>query len=182
MDHQETVDHLQAYRRLRHHFSTQMNPVSLEATKLFCQVSQIAFMCLCNASHRSFHRLLLCGSALTFHRPLNTLARMSHAPHRCPAGCLTFWKHEPPKPTLLCKNLGPILLSFPIAYATSDTFAPVACKQQTYRTPFNILSIGLLTCRQGTAPIHLRIHHDQEIELSFVCPKCTALPRTNRKC
>ena len=58
---------------------------------------------------------------------------------------MSFWKHEPPNPTLACshkivksnnltiirkkptwRNLGPILESRPIAWATSDTSAPVA--------------------------------------------------------
>src|SRR5574343_22592 len=38
---------------------------------------------------------------------------------------MSFWKHEPPKPTEAFKNLGPILLSNPIAFATSLTSAPV---------------------------------------------------------
>mgnify|MGYP001363406575 CR=1 FL=1 len=39
---------------------------------------------------------------------------------------MSFWKHEPPKPTEACKNLGPIRLSIPMALATSCTLAPVA--------------------------------------------------------
>ncbi len=38
---------------------------------------------------------------------------------------ISFWKQEPPKPTDDFRNLDPILLSVPIAFATSDTFAPV---------------------------------------------------------
>ena len=38
---------------------------------------------------------------------------------------MSFWKHEPPKPTDAFKNFEPILLSIPIALATSLTFAPV---------------------------------------------------------
>ena len=39
---------------------------------------------------------------------------------------MSFWKHEPPKPTDDLRNLGPMRESTPIAYATSDTSAPVA--------------------------------------------------------
>jgi hypothetical protein len=39
---------------------------------------------------------------------------------------MSFWKQDPPNPTLAFKNLGPILVSLPTAYATSDTLAPVA--------------------------------------------------------
>src|ERR1019366_8739657 len=39
---------------------------------------------------------------------------------------MSFWKHEPPKPTDAFRNLGPILESLPIAFATSSTSAPVA--------------------------------------------------------
>lgn len=39
---------------------------------------------------------------------------------------MSFWKHEPPKPTDALRNLEPIRESSPIARATSDTSAPVA--------------------------------------------------------
>mmetsp|Transcript_7708 Transcript_7708/g.28116 ORF Transcript_7708/g.28116 Transcript_7708/m.28116 type:complete len:237 (+) Transcript_7708:677-1387(+) len=39
---------------------------------------------------------------------------------------MSFWKHDPPNPTDAFKNFGPILESFPSAYATWDTSAPVA--------------------------------------------------------
>ena len=42
---------------------------------------------------------------------------------------ISFWKQEPPKPTEACRNLGPILESIPIAFATSDTLAPVASQR-----------------------------------------------------
>ena len=42
---------------------------------------------------------------------------------------ISFWKQDPPKPTEACRNLGPILESIPIAFATSDTFAPVASQR-----------------------------------------------------
>ncbi|MNR26196.1 hypothetical protein D3C85_1433920 [compost metagenome] len=38
---------------------------------------------------------------------------------------MSFWKQEPPKPTEALRNFGPILLSIPIAFATSFTSAPV---------------------------------------------------------
>ncbi len=38
---------------------------------------------------------------------------------------MSFWKQEPPKPTEAFRNFGPILLSIPIALATSFTSAPV---------------------------------------------------------
>ena len=38
---------------------------------------------------------------------------------------LTFWKHEPPKPTLALRNLEPMRVSTPMACATSFTLAPV---------------------------------------------------------
>ena len=38
---------------------------------------------------------------------------------------MSFWKQEPPKPTDAFKNLGPMRLSKPIAFATSFTSAPV---------------------------------------------------------
>merc|ERR1719231_1505779 len=38
---------------------------------------------------------------------------------------MSFWKHEPPKPTDGLRNLGPMRVSTPIACATSATFAPV---------------------------------------------------------
>ena len=37
----------------------------------------------------------------------------------------TFWKHEPPKPTLALRNLEPMRVSTPMACATSFTLAPV---------------------------------------------------------
>ena len=39
---------------------------------------------------------------------------------------MSFWKHEPPKPTDARKNLGPTRVSWPTAYATSSMLAPVA--------------------------------------------------------
>ena len=41
---------------------------------------------------------------------------------------MSFWKHDPPNPTLAFKYFGPILLSDPIALATSEMSAPV-CSQ-----------------------------------------------------
>lgn len=38
---------------------------------------------------------------------------------------MSFWKHEPPKPTELFRNLGPIRESIPHAWATSSMSAPV---------------------------------------------------------
>ena len=38
---------------------------------------------------------------------------------------MSFWKHEPPKPTDACRNLGPMRGSVPTARATSDTSASV---------------------------------------------------------
>ena len=38
---------------------------------------------------------------------------------------MSFWKHEPPKPTPAFRKLGPMRLSEPIARATSSTLAPV---------------------------------------------------------
>ena len=39
---------------------------------------------------------------------------------------MSFWKHEPPKPTDARRNLGPMRESKPTACATSSMFAPVA--------------------------------------------------------
>ena len=39
---------------------------------------------------------------------------------------MSFWKHEPPKPTLALRNFGPMRLSVPMAWATSPTSASVA--------------------------------------------------------
>src|SRR5882762_1120332 len=39
---------------------------------------------------------------------------------------MSFWKHEPPKPTDAFRNFGPMRESLPIAFATSSTSAPVA--------------------------------------------------------
>ena len=39
---------------------------------------------------------------------------------------MSFWKQDPPNPTEVFKNFGPILLSVPNALATSSTLAPVA--------------------------------------------------------
>ena len=39
---------------------------------------------------------------------------------------MSFWKHEPPKPTLAWRNLGPILGSVPQALEISLMSAPVA--------------------------------------------------------
>ena len=39
---------------------------------------------------------------------------------------MSFWKHEPPKPTDALRNLGPMRVSTPMACETSDTEAPVA--------------------------------------------------------
>src|SRR3954464_15859362 len=39
---------------------------------------------------------------------------------------MSFWKHDPPKPTDAFRNFGPIRESLPIAFATSSTSAPVA--------------------------------------------------------
>jgi hypothetical protein len=39
---------------------------------------------------------------------------------------MSFWKHDPPNPTDARKNLFPIRLSCPTAYATSSMLAPVA--------------------------------------------------------
>mmetsp|Transcript_8269 Transcript_8269/g.28399 ORF Transcript_8269/g.28399 Transcript_8269/m.28399 type:complete len:251 (+) Transcript_8269:821-1573(+) len=38
---------------------------------------------------------------------------------------MSFWKQDPPKPTLAFRNLGPILESAPMHLAISDTSAPV---------------------------------------------------------
>ena len=38
---------------------------------------------------------------------------------------MSFWKHEPPKPTDDLRNLGPMRESTPIECATSSTLAPV---------------------------------------------------------
>ena len=38
---------------------------------------------------------------------------------------MSFWKHEPPKPTEAWRNFGPILESRPMALATSEMSAPV---------------------------------------------------------
>ena len=38
---------------------------------------------------------------------------------------VTFWKHEPPKPTLALRNFEPMRVSTPMACATSLTLAPV---------------------------------------------------------
>ena len=42
---------------------------------------------------------------------------------------MSFWKHDPPKPTLAFKNLGPIRLSLPTAWDTWVTLAPVASQR-----------------------------------------------------
>jgi hypothetical protein len=39
---------------------------------------------------------------------------------------MSFWKHEPPKPTEAFRNFGPMRESRPMALATSSTSAPVA--------------------------------------------------------
>ena len=42
---------------------------------------------------------------------------------------MSFWKHEPPKPTEERRNLGPMRESAPMARATSSTSAPVASQR-----------------------------------------------------
>src|SRR6185436_9413526 len=42
---------------------------------------------------------------------------------------MSFWKHEPPKPTDALRNFGPMRESLPIALATSSTSAPVASQR-----------------------------------------------------
>merc|ERR1719473_70182 len=42
---------------------------------------------------------------------------------------MSFWKHEPPKPTDALRNLGPMRESTPIEWATSSTSAPVASQR-----------------------------------------------------
>jgi len=39
---------------------------------------------------------------------------------------MSFWKHDPPKPTEERRNFGPMRESTPMACATSSTLAPVA--------------------------------------------------------
>ena len=46
--------------------------------------------------------------------------------HRYTRFRMSFWKHEPPKPTEDCRNLGPMRGSEPMAREISDTLAPVA--------------------------------------------------------
>ena len=42
---------------------------------------------------------------------------------------MSFWKHEPPKPTEALRNFGPMRESLPIAKATSSTSASVASQR-----------------------------------------------------
>src|SRR5213075_935920 len=49
--------------------------------------------------------------------------------HRYTRLRMSFWKHEPPKPTELLRNFGPMRLSLPMALATSSTSAPVASQR-----------------------------------------------------
>lgn len=39
---------------------------------------------------------------------------------------MSFWKHDPPKPTEALRNLEPSRVSLPTAWATSSILAPVA--------------------------------------------------------
>jgi len=53
-------------------------------------------------------------------------------------------------PTLACKNFGPILLSVPMAWATSDTSAPVASHTAEIAFMLEILwaKKALAVCKQ----------------------------------
>ena len=42
---------------------------------------------------------------------------------------MSFWKHDPPKPTDDLRNLGPMRESIPMALATSVTSAPVTSQR-----------------------------------------------------
>ena len=46
---------------------------------------------------------------------------------------MSFWKHEPPKPTDALRNLGPMRESVPMACATCDTSADALEQAQTRR-------------------------------------------------
>ena len=66
---------------------------------------------------------------------------------------MSFWKHEPPKPTDDLRNLGPMRESTPIAYATSDTSAPVASHSA------EIELIDEMRCARKALAVSLEVRH-----------------------
>jgi hypothetical protein len=62
---------------------------------------------------------------------------------------MSFWKQEPPKPTEALRNFGPILLSVPIALATSSTSAPVASHRALIELMLDILCARNALAKKG---------------------------------
>lgn len=73
---------------------------------------------------------------------------------------MSFWKHEPPKPTEARRNLGPIRESTPIACATSSTSAPV------FSQSAEIELIDEMRCARKALAVSLESSADQRLVVS----------------
>jgi hypothetical protein len=70
---------------------------------------------------------------------------------------MSFWKQEPPNPTELFRNFGPMRLSLPIALATSSTSAPVASQSA------EIELIDEMRCARNALATSLESSDDQRL-------------------
>lgn len=90
---------------------------------------------------------------------------------------MSFWKQEPPKPTLAFKNLGPMRESKPIALATSSMLAPVASQMAESALMEEI------RCASMALAANLDNSDDQRPTArirSLLLPRQTRVPKTRR--